>query len=145
MFFIGIGVLAFALGVDRQLGADVSAPEGLPLETLGAPLLEEQIERVPLAVGARRLNGVLLTLDDSASVSEIGTFGVVGRKRIYLTLGVPFLLGLSPAQFEAVVAHELAHVSGRHGRWSRGSGAVSSAGTGSRQRWSFRCTGAVCW
>jgi hypothetical protein len=43
---------------------------------------------------------------------------LVGPSHGTLTLGLPLLLVLSPAQLRAVVAHELGHSSGNHGRFS---------------------------
>ena len=46
--------------------------------------------------------------------------GVFGWPRRVLDLGLPLLESLSPAEFEAVLAHECTHLSKRHGRYALG-------------------------
>ena len=50
-----------------------------------------------------------------AYVCEVPRLGLLGWNRIYLVLGFPYLLALTPEELEGVVAHELAHVARRHG------------------------------
>lgn len=115
--FVGIALLALAVAVGRLLRVEDKAPEGVPLATLEAPLLEQLVEDVRRSVGARRPT-VVLDLQSNASVCEVGRRLPLTGHRVYLSIGLPLILALSVEEFEAVVAHELAHVSRRHGRWA---------------------------
>ena len=89
-------------------------PEGVRLTARNAPRLLELVERQRRELRAPRLSAVLLVSDANAFVSEVPRLGVLGWNRIYLALGLPYLLALTPAELEGVVAHELAHVARRH-------------------------------
>jgi Zn-dependent protease with chaperone function len=43
--------------------------------------------------------------------------GIFGWQVNYLLVGLPLMQGLSPEQFEGVLAHELGHLRGGHGRF----------------------------
>jgi Peptidase family M48 len=64
-----------------------------------------------------RLHAVLLSGDANAGVVQVPRAGGLFGSRSYLMLGLPFLQALSLDQFRAVVAHELGHLSRRHGRF----------------------------
>ena len=52
----------------------------------------------------------------NASVAERARFGMFGVPRRFLTVGLPLLDALSREECVAILAHEMAHVSRRHGR-----------------------------
>ena len=58
---------------------------------------------------------MLLVEEPTAYVCEVPRLGLLGWNQIYLVLGLPYLLALTPEELEGVVAHELAHVARRHG------------------------------
>ena len=89
-------------------------PEGVRLTKRNAPRLLELVERQRRQLRAPRLSAVLLLSGPDAFVAQVPRLGVLGWNRIYLGLGLPYLLSFSPEELEAVVAHELAHVARRH-------------------------------
>ena len=93
----------------------IPRPEGVKLSAQNAPLLLDLVERRRRELRASRLSGVLLVEEPTAYVCEVPRLGLLGWNRIYLVLGLPYLLALTPEELEGVVAHELAHVARRHG------------------------------
>lgn len=110
-----LGVLVFM--IVRALWVRIPPPDGVRLSREDAPALFERIERLRRARGAPRLHAVLLSADFNACVAQVPRLGVLGWHRQYLVLGLPLLDALTPAQVEAVLAHEFAHLSGQHGRF----------------------------
>jgi len=124
----------------RSLWIRVPDLEGLPLPAEQFPALAEAIEKVRAQVDAPRFRRVLLDGDFNAAVAQRPRFGILGPSVSDLVLGLPLMQALSPAEFEAVLAHEMGHVSRQHGRfghwiyrvrttWGRLSEAVSAGGS----------------
>jgi len=68
-------------------------------------------------LGAPRFHEVLLVGDNNAAVVQLPRLGVFGWYKNYLLLGLPLMQGLGPEEFKSVLAHELGHLSGGHGRF----------------------------
>ena len=109
------GGLSFA--VMRGLWVKMDAPEGLLLSRKNAPALVELIKELRQRIGSISFDRVLLTSDYNASVVQVPRLGVFGWHRNYLMLGLPLMQSMKPKEFEAVLAHEFAHLSGGHGRF----------------------------
>jgi len=105
-----IGVLVDALNVE------IRPPKGIVLGRNEAPALWAEIDRVRRAMRAPALHQVLIDGELNASVMQVPRLGVVGFYRTYLTIGLPLTASLTPDEFRSILAHELGHVSGKHGR-----------------------------
>jgi tetratricopeptide (TPR) repeat protein len=59
-------------------------------------------------------------MDDrfNAAMEQRPLLGVFGWPQGYMHIGLPLMVALSPDEFRAVLAHELGHLSGNHGRMS---------------------------
>ncbi|MDX6676154.1 MAG: hypothetical protein QOE31_206, partial [Solirubrobacteraceae bacterium] len=114
-FAIPIVVVAWI--ILRSLAVTIPPPEGLELRPADAPLLFETIERLRGRLDTPRLHHVLLDGDFNASVVQVPRLGPLGWQRNYLTLGLATMQALSPQELEAVIAHELGHISRSHGRF----------------------------
>lgn len=114
---IEIFLVVFAGLILRALWVRLPPPEGLPMERQDAEALFAEIDRLQTALRTPRVHQVLLTSDFNASMSQVPRLGILGWQRNYLTLGLPLMQALSPAGFRAVLAHELGHLSGAHGRF----------------------------
>jgi Zn-dependent protease with chaperone function len=115
---LAIPALFLALLIARALSVRLPPPEGFELSAEDAPRLFEAIERLRERLDAPRLDHVLLDGDFNASVVQIPRFGPFGPQRNYMTVGLPFMQAMAPEEFESVLAHELGHIGGRHGRFS---------------------------
>ncbi len=118
-----LGELLFALGalsliILRSLWVRLPPPTGVAVTEKDVPELFSLLARLQKAHRAPRCHQVLLTADFNASVVQIPRLGFLGWSRNYLALGLPLMEVLSPPQFEAVVAHELGHLSRAHGRFA---------------------------
>ena len=111
-FLLGLGLL-------RLFWVRLPAPKGVPLNRKQAPALFTVIDQLTQTLNAPRFNHILLTPDLNAGVVQRPRFGFIGWQVNYLLLGLPLMHALSPEQFRAVAAHELAHLS-NHDSWFAG-------------------------
>ncbi|MDX1933795.1 MAG: M48 family metallopeptidase [Capsulimonadales bacterium] len=116
---IKLGIPAFVLLVAtvRALWVPFDRPEGIKLTDREAAPLLILVRRMTEALQAPRFHHVLLTPSFNAGVYQRPRFGLFGWPENYLMVGLPLLQSLSPEQFEAVLAHELGHLRGGHGRF----------------------------
>ena len=102
----------------RALLVRVSKPEGLPVTRAEAPELFSVLDDLQAQLHSARFHQVLLEPVCNAAVVQVPRLGVFGWSRNYLLLGLPLLDGLSREEMRAVLAHEFAHLSREHGRFS---------------------------
>jgi len=115
--------LAFVIGaflwfVVSSLWVRLLPPEGIKVTAREAPELLAVVERLQTALGAPPFHEVVIDGNYNASVVQVPRLGVFGWYRNYLTIGLPLMKVLTPEQLEAVIAHELGHLAGGHGRMS---------------------------
>jgi len=114
----GLGLLAFVGIVLRSLFVHIPEPEGMTLERgLAVPLFRE-IDRLRASLQVPAFHRVILTDEFNAAVVQVPRLGIFGWQKNYLLLGLPLMLSLSQDQFRAVLAHEMGHISGAHGRFN---------------------------
>jgi Zn-dependent protease with chaperone function len=111
-------LLVFAWVILRSLWVKLPAPQGLELRREDAPLLFEMVEEASARLESPRPEHILLTDDFNAAVVQVPRLGLFGWQVNYLVVGLPLMQALAPEQFRAVVAHELGHLSGNHGRFA---------------------------
>lgn len=110
--------LFLAAALVRSLWVRWPEPEGVRLRRAEAPALFAAIDEIARRSEAPRPSRVLLDARTSAGVAERPRLGIFpGWPRRYLILGLPLLAALSEEEFRAVLAHEFAHLRGRHGRF----------------------------
>jgi len=107
-------VLLF-LVVLRALRVPFKHPDGVRVRRADAPELFALIDRLVCELRTPCLHRVLLTEDRNAA-AQTPLLGPLGWYRNYLLLGLAEMQALSPEEFQAVVAHELGHLSRQHGR-----------------------------
>ena len=112
---VPIGALVWV--VARSLWVRFEPPEGVALRRADAPALLQMIGEVNKTIQGPKVHAVLLNGDDNAGVVQVPRAGGLLWSRNYLVLGLPYLQALSADEFRAVVAHELGHLSRRHGRF----------------------------
>ena len=110
-------LLAFAFVLLRSLWVAFPPPDGLRLQVQDAPELYRVVNEIASQLKAPRFHHILLTDDFNAGVIQRPRLGLLGWYSNYLIVGLPLMLALSPAQFRAVIAHELGHLSGNHSRF----------------------------
>lgn len=90
--------------------------KGRELRSDEVPQLFQTIDELRQALRTPRIDTVLLTDDFNASAAELGRGFSLRPTRRVLLLGQPLLSLLDEQALRAVLAHELAHFSHRHGR-----------------------------
>jgi Zn-dependent protease with chaperone function len=108
----------FVFLVLRAMWVDIHPPKGIAITARSAPQLFERIERLRKALGAPRFHRVVIDDHFNAAVVQVPLLGLFGWHRNYLVIGLPLMKALTPAQLDAVVAHELGHLAGGHARFS---------------------------
>jgi Zn-dependent protease with chaperone function len=81
-----------------------------------APALDAALADLARGLRCRPFGEVLLTSDFNAGVYQVPRLGFLGWPRTHLEVGLPLALALGPDELRAVLAHECAHLSARHGR-----------------------------
>ncbi|SPP63631.1 M48 family metallopeptidase [Nitrospira lenta] len=113
----GLGILATI--TLRAFRARATPPTGYEVYREDTPRLFLLIDKLTTALDTPPLHHVLIVNDLNAAVSQRPRLGIFGWYQNYLLLGLPLMLAMTPAQFRAVLAHELTHLSPHHGRFSR--------------------------
>jgi len=101
----------------RALWCRLDPPEGIRLAPQDAPALFDALERIRHKVDGPRLDGVFLQADLNAMISQRLRWGIFGRARSYLGIGLPLMMALDRQRLLAVLAHEYGHLRGGHGRF----------------------------
>ena len=102
----------------RSLWITIPEPDGMKLEREQAPALFDLIDEVTTALSGPKIHHVMVSDDFNAGIVQIPQFGMFGWLRNYLVVGLPMLRALTPAEFRAVLAHEVGHLSGKHGHFT---------------------------
>lgn len=103
------GTLSFF--IIKALIVKMEMPEGYYLQREESPKLFVMIEALRTGLKTPRIDAIVLDSEFNASVAQISAYGMIGKKRNVLVIGIPLLTALSQQQFTAVLAHELAHIS----------------------------------
>jgi len=131
----GIIAAAYRPVRDRLLAAlyavrlNIRPPHGIELSRAQAPRLFALLDDLTRRLKAPRCHHVLLNEKFSAGSTVFPRFGPLGWQQHYLIIGLPLFMTLSPEHFTAVLAHEIAHLSGRHGHFSLWLGRAREAWT----------------
>ena len=102
----------------RSLWITLPEPDGARLTPEQAPALFNLVSKVRKALDGPKIHHVLVSDEYNASIVQIPQFGMFGWLRNYLVVGLPLLRALNPAEFRSVLAHEVGHLSGKHGRFT---------------------------
>jgi Zn-dependent protease with chaperone function len=118
-FLLLVGGLILIFGgwaVLRVLWVRLTPPDGRVVTRREVPALFAMLDDLRRRLGASGFHRVLISGDCNAGVTEIPRLGMFGWPRHYLQIGLPLLECLSASEVRAVLAHEFAHLSSRHGR-----------------------------
>jgi Zn-dependent protease with chaperone function len=102
----------------RSLWVKFPAPTGTKLKRKQVPELFALVNRLTKSLQAPSFHQILLTSEFNAAVCQVPRLGIFGWQQNYLILGLPLMQALSPEQFQAVLAHEIGHLSGNHSRFA---------------------------
>ncbi len=114
--WVTIPLALVAVGVFRAVWVRSPEPAGIRLEEHVAPELFECLRGLRRELRAPRIHEVWVDGGFNAAVAQYPRLGIVGPYRNILLVGLPLMLALTESELRAVLAHELGHVSRRHGR-----------------------------
>lgn len=110
--------LAFAFLIFKALNVYFLKPKGLELNRQEAPKLFTILDEFIAKLNVKKLHHVFLTEEFNACVVQLPRPNLLAFQQNYLLLGLPLMQALSLEQFNAVLAHELGHLSSNHSRFA---------------------------
>jgi Zn-dependent protease with chaperone function len=116
LFVVTLPVGGLALILCRALWVGNPAADGIRVRPDEAPELFALVREIRKELRAPRVHQVRFVGDFTAALAQVPRLGLVGPHRNTLVIGLPLLQALSPEEARAVLAHELGHLSRRHGR-----------------------------
>lgn len=93
------------------------APQGLPLDPRAVPQFFDAVRDVSRRLRGPRVHTILAVPELNAAITQAPRLGVFGWYRNFLLVGLPLLQAVSPEEWQAILAHEMGHLSRRHGRF----------------------------
>lgn len=113
---IGIPVAILAWSLLQATWVKFQRPEGISLSREDAPAAWAELDRLRRLGRLPRIHRLLVDERLNAAMAQTPRLGILGWPHNDVIVGMPLLLALGPDTFGAVLAHELGHLSGRHGR-----------------------------
>ncbi len=114
----GLFLLSLIFVILRVMLMRLDPPMGRELARDEAPKLFDILEKLYGKLKGPRIHHVLVTDEYNAAIVQHARFGIFGGYRNYLLVGLPFLLGSTPKEMLAVLAHEYGHLCGDHAKGS---------------------------
>lgn len=100
------------------LSVDHAPSPGRLLDSTDAPGLSRLLDSLRRDLQCPPFDEVRITMEFNAGIREVPRLGFLGWPRMFLQLGLPLMEALTVDELTAVLAHEMAHCSGRHARSS---------------------------
>jgi Zn-dependent protease with chaperone function len=117
LLIVGVLILLFAISQAFVfLSVEHAPPKGHSLRATEAPGLHEVLGSLRRELQCPPFDDVRITMDFNAGIREVPRLGFLGWPRSILEIGLLLLEALTVAELRAVLAHEMAHGSGRHAR-----------------------------
>jgi Zn-dependent protease with chaperone function len=115
--YLAIPLVLFAYAILSSLVVSVPEPTGVNLMRSDAAPLFIEIDRIRTRLGLPRFDRVIISREFNAAVAQIPRLGLFGWHKNILIIGLPIMCSLPPDCFRAILAHEMGHVSGSHGKF----------------------------
>lgn len=113
---IGVPIALLSWTLFKATWVRFDRPEGIPLSRADAPAAWAELDRLRRLGRLPRIHRLLIDDRVNAAMAQTPRLGIFGWPHNDVIFGLPLLLTLGPKQFGAIVAHELGHLSGQHGR-----------------------------
>jgi Zn-dependent protease with chaperone function len=110
-----VAIVGFAMA--KALRLSRIDPPGISIRRDDAPELFDELDRLRAQLSTEPIDAVVLDPEPNAYVVQHPRFLGLGRCHNTLVLGLPLLLALDLDEVRAILAHELAHLGGDHGRF----------------------------
>ena len=116
LFLVTLPVGGLAMLLCRALWVGNPGADGVRVRADEAPELFALVREIRKELQAPRVHQVRFVGGFTAALAQVPRLGVVGPYRNTLVIGLPLLQALPLEEARAVLAHELGHLSRRHGR-----------------------------
>jgi|CXWL01.1.fsa_nt_gi Zn-dependent protease with chaperone function len=113
------GLLVLDYVLIRALWINFEQPSGYNLDKKKYPILFAELTRLRQKVKTPAIHQVILIPEYNAAILQRPRLGILGWQKNTLCLGLELLMGMSPQQASSVISHELGHLSGKDGLFSR--------------------------
>lgn len=113
---VGIPLAVLAWSLLKATWVKFERPDGIALSRQDAPAAWAELDQLRRLGKLPRIHRLLINDQLNAAMAQTPRLGVLGWPHNDVLVGLPLLLALGPDTFRAVLAHELGHLSGRHGR-----------------------------
>lgn len=113
---VGLGSISLLWSLASAVLPRPGPTEGALIHAEQAPRLFELIGKLRAASHAPQIHEVRLTGDLNAAIVQRPRLGLLGWHHNTLVVGLPLMLALDARQCAAVLAHEMAHLQGGHGK-----------------------------
>ena len=115
---VGVILALCAIALADIVFSAPSRPQGIRLPPEAAEKLFMLLDTMAVRLRIAPIRAVFITDDMNAHIHQRPFWGVIGPLRTSLMIGLPLAHSLSPTQFAAVLAHELAHIAAQRRGWS---------------------------
>ncbi len=102
----------------KSMWVKFSEPQGIIIKQAQAQKLFELIEEVRKYAESPIVHEVIINEEFNCAIVQYPRLGIFGYYKNILILGLPLLESLTQAEFKAVLAHEMGHLSAKHGIFS---------------------------
>ena len=118
MLIVGVAAISTLIAMVRALWVRLDEPNDRAITREEAPALFALIDDLSGRMNGVPLESVTISGEFNASICQIPRWGVFGNYRNHLQLGLPLLAALSVEELASVLAHEMGHLGGQHGKFS---------------------------
>lgn len=116
LFKIAIAFIVLSYYIFKGLWVKIYPPGGIPLNREDSPKLFNEVDKITRSLKSPKVHYIYITDEYNASIASVPQFGLFGFYKNYLCIGLPDMWASSAEEFRATLAHEIAHLSSKHGR-----------------------------
>ncbi len=99
----------------RLFSISTSNPKGYHLNNTDFPRLYKTINKLQKKLATPEIQEIILVPEFNAAIAQISRAGIMKKPTNTLVIGLDLMMATTPEQLTAIIAHELGHLSGRHG------------------------------
>lgn len=102
----------------KSVWVKIPAPSGYVLTRKDFPLLHHHIRKLEDELSTPKIHQIVLIPEMNASIAQTPKLGIFGWQQNTLCLGLELLMTLNLEECQAVIAHEMGHLSASHSRFN---------------------------
>jgi Zn-dependent protease with chaperone function len=115
---LGLPMLLVIGVILRSFWVKFEPVQGTYLSPREAPEVFRTVEEIRGKIGAPKVHALVLVPEFNAAIVQRPRLGLLGWYKNHLLIGMELVQALPYNQFRSVLAHEMGHLSGNHGKFS---------------------------